>query len=283
MKALSYVGCSISRDVTDALPELYYRPQEAAKDKFELRRTVKNFDTHTEFVRNYENPNINLLDAFKAKFRDNLELTFQYVVHYNKLRNRKREESFLHALRVNYLSSFETYNLCWKCRQPIKVKSARIVRPLEGGQPLETAEVKVWNPESKKYEVKRVERPLKSLRRSVSSRDSKLKVWDYEERKYKTVLRNSLTTTFRSSLYSNAKTPITDVYADIEPHFETYTTKAGKLAFALVDGTGILKGVRGQREYFVINDNETQGENLPDYEPPPYYRVFNSKCSCKVR
>lgn len=287
---------SLSRERTNQLPNIYHRPQEGAGVKFEGEKliTVDNA-TYKERFREFDNPAVNSLRAFDSRIADNFAITRLYIMSYNHPHRRNNSAEFLGRIRASYLGTFEYFNLCWKCRKPIKTVTAKVNDSKT--EPRKSADIKgkaalpgtlVWNQETQSYAkdssaVDIVPFGKKLSKRSVSSRDGKLKVWDAVEQRYNIVERDVIKSEFTGSHFrSSSASGISQEYADVMSHYETRELPNGTWTLVLIDGTGVLKGmklVNGKETFF----NKETGETLTDYRKPTSYRVFNVKCQCKAR
>lgn len=284
MPKLGYTNSALNTERTNELPKIYHRPQEASWVKTELRRKVRSFDTHAEFTRTFDNPEVNLLKQFEPKPSPiNLEVTRDYVVSYNHEHRRVRDAEYLTRLRVNYLASLEICNLCWKCRNPIKTVSASIHRGKSAVRSLADIKgiaaipaVQIWDPVVEKYFVQR-------------GSDAVTKTYD-KKRKLSTSTPDGSGNTnkveFKGKLFRQSSPAKNTWYADVLCHFETRKSpdNPNKWIYVWVDGTGVEKGLKyvGKKKNERFFDIAT-GEDLPRYKKFKSYRVFNVRCGCKVR
>jgi hypothetical protein len=267
---MSKYASALNRARVLELPNTYHRAQGGGGVKVQLRRKFKDFDTFDrEWVQYFENPDVNLLKAFKPVqvVWDNRGIVRAYVEVFNRNVKVKRDHpNLLHQLRLLYYEDFEQYNLCWKCLCPIKTQSSKAVKqdlPLVG--PLLQS---------------RANEPVKTTRRGVTP--SKIrKRWNGREDRYEKHEVFVKPKNFRAFHY-RYRGSVTQTYADVVPHFQVFQTDNGKWIFAFVDGTKVLKGIKsidGKDVFFELNT----GKLLPDYKPPVTYRVFSVKCGCPVR
>ncbi len=253
------------------LPDVSFRPQMSSWLKVELRRKVERYDTHKEFTRTFENPDRNWMKDFEPAYRWNQVETQNFVEAFN---SRKSDaETWLVIKRNAYLESFEAFNLCWKCKQPLKTKKARVYHGKS--EPRTPDEI-----------VGRVNKTDGGKRRfQISARNVSVRTFT-AQRGFEDLHHHDVIVEFKGHHYKPTLDALTDEFADIIPHFETRETASGKWIYVFIDGTGILKGVkpnkkkgkRGQPLFFVLSTKE----ELPDFRPQPY-RVFNAKCGCIVK
>jgi hypothetical protein len=190
---------------------------------------------------------------------DNRGLVHKLVVLFNH--RHRRDATNLGLAAKQYAGSLVHFNICWKCKSPIKVKTACVPRGLTDEQ---IKDERNW------LKVKRQKRSMPII--------------DNQGRKAFSVARQGVE-------YSETSEVKNVAYADCKTHYELrFDAPKGKYRYALVDGTGVDKGVRVIKRKIAgreCSTNEyydfTTGETLKNYYPPASYRVFNSECRCKLR
>lgn len=172
----------------------------------------------------------------------------------------RRDATGVGRLAKQYNGSLVDFNICWKCRYPIKARTACVPR---GATEEQIRDERNW------------------LKRKT--RKGSIAVFGNQGKK--------IASDPRMAVEYNTTSEVKNItYADVRPYFDVKQLPNGKFYFFLEDGTGIKKGVRlgkavlGTREFtrFEYFNLET-GEPCKNYAPPVSFRLFNVKCECKLR
>lgn len=265
----------------EIVKEVYLRPQQSSGVKYELDRNIRNYETHSTHIRSFDNPNVNLLKSFDAKEDGNKIVTRNLVCAFNYPhrggKTAEQQKANLARCRREYQRAFEDFNLCWRCRKPLKVKTASIMpksepRDLNDGSTIkgkvvlppsvEYAEKLGWSDRDFEQVIKRHHRPSKSLGEHWKP-------------------------------YEGVKTV---QYADVISHFEYRLHPDGRAYYVFVDGTS--RNIQLKREEITYY-RKKRGKHVPRKHVKTFfaevfpdgsykecmvqnsYRVLNQKCGCK--
>jgi len=138
-KAKRNVGSSISKRRIDNVPEVYHRPLQGSaiysgyftdKGKPSKQPDLKDFEHRDMVGKVFENPNVNALRAFEPipnLVETNLYLTSKVVTASNFAHRKNAGDT--EYIIDQWKKSLEDCNVCWRCKNPIRVRAVGIKRP----------------------------------------------------------------------------------------------------------------------------------------------------------
>lgn len=246
---MTKVRSSLSRDVTDLIPEVYHRPLEQSSVKCIIEWKIKDGDRHEERQTAYDSVRNSLLAFEPDVFVNNYDITKRFVMNLNYRHRRGNSIDYLGRLALEYAESLPYSNVCHTCYQPIKTKSATVANLRDDST---ESSRRAWNNLREKRN-----------RRGIDGK------------------------TFVGQHYKST-TAKTDTYADILPYYRIDVRKYDKHGKPEKYGFYLVSAYKGKLVQLTVEPLGDgfryflDGVELTDYKRPESIRVFNQKCECRT-
>lgn len=219
------IGSSLDKNRVNSLPNVYHRPQAGSGVIVEPVnrevRTDKDYFYYEHRLREMENPNRSWAKDFEGRGIDSQYICSRLVIRYNHA-HRKDASDVVYAKKA-YLEMFEHLNLCWKCKQPIRVR--------KGSVKFTPTVHNIYAPVVRKMAVLSKERKVESSD-GVEYADAGIEEFVYKREKHTLLGATRVGREFYPESQGNNY-----IVADIASHFEVRQTADGKLVYRYIDGT----------------------------------------------